>query len=430
MSKFISDVADYDDQSSTRIDFEKATLLKGGGSTCDIYKTRWQRRTVFVKRLKKEYRNSPLYLDALEKEYEIGVGLNHPSLPTYLAFSRDFIVMDFIDGMTLADMIKAEDPWLKEERNRKRALSQLIESVEYLHRHNVVHCDIKADNIMITANGNNLVLLDFDKCYTDYFNDTSGHPGKYELDVDNPGRMAMDWRGIANIAEDLKPFGGFGGRKKHGKLIDACFRDEVNPEDLKRLIEDNSRSYGRIFLLLALISMTTVILGYVFLWKSTGSDQSNDIAETSQFEPIEFPAEEKEGESDYQKTDTKEENSVNPEPLSANPAQLKSDAKNKAAILDPLIEPYFSKLKTRLANIAALKNKGGVSKEQLIDSLRAFSNMEDEYITESFAILQETFPDVSDREAWRIMINTNSYPSYKRWAEPLQRTLTEPDSVN
>lgn len=424
MSRFISDVADYDNQSTSKIDFDKAIELKGSGSACDIYKTRWNRRTVFVKRLKKEYRDSPLYLDALEKEYEIGVGLNHPSLPTYLAFSRDFIVLDFIDGTTLADMIKSEDPWLKEERNRKQVLSQLIESVEYLHRHNVVHCDIKADNIMISANGYNLVLLDFDKCYTDYFNDTSGDPRRFEMDVDSPGRIAMDWRGVAGIAGELESFGGIGGKKKQRKLVEACFQNEINPEELKRLIGDQSRSFGSLYLLLSAVSLVAATLFFVFLLFNRNSSQTPNVSEDnlSETERLHLPK----GDSDSinKNLERGSEVSINSEPIAVSPEVLTLEAQSKAAVLDPLIEPYFAKLRTRLTRIATLKADENISKEQIIDSLRAFSDMEEEYVTESFEILNDCFPGVSEREAWRIMSRTKSYTSYKRWVEPLQRELT------
>ena len=167
MSQFLKDKKPYHDETFRKeIDFEDAIKLPNGGTTCDIYRTRWQRREVFVKRLKKEHRTNPLYLDAMDKEYDIGVSLKHPSLPDYRELHRDYIVMDFIDGTTLADMIKKQDSWLKNEKNIVMILKELVEVTDYLHRHNVTHCDIKPDNIIITANNKNLVLIDLDKCYT------------------------------------------------------------------------------------------------------------------------------------------------------------------------------------------------------------------------------------------------------------------------
>lgn len=230
MSQFLKQDGAYATESLTEIDFDNAVKLPDGGSTCDIYRTKWQRRDVFVKRLKEEYRTKPLYLDALDKEYDIGVSLRHPSLPEYREFHRDYIVMDYIDGQTLAEMIRRKDPWLSNEGHIVAMLRQLVDVVDYLHRHNVVHCDIKPDNIIITSNSRNLVLIDFDKCYTDALNDTSGHPSKYGLTIDEVGRVLIDFHGIGLVALKLMTEGfGF---CRCNDFVKSCFATDVNCEEL------------------------------------------------------------------------------------------------------------------------------------------------------------------------------------------------------
>ena len=137
MSQFLKHTDEYSSEWSSGIDFDDAVKLPDGGSTCDIYKTRWQRREVFVKRLKEQYRSKPLYLDALDKEFEIGVSLNHPALPHYLEFHRDFIVMDYVDGITLAEMIKRKDPWLADEKHTVQMRKEMVDVVDYLNRHSL-----------------------------------------------------------------------------------------------------------------------------------------------------------------------------------------------------------------------------------------------------------------------------------------------------
>ncbi len=53
--------------------------------------------------------------------------------------------------------MKARD--LKEQ-NKIRFSIQLLEAIEWIHSKNVVHCDLKSDNILITSS-NNLVVADF-----------------------------------------------------------------------------------------------------------------------------------------------------------------------------------------------------------------------------------------------------------------------------
>ena len=145
--------------SGRRIDFNLATQLKTGGSTCDTYIARVNGRLLFVKRLKEEYRHKPIFLNALQKEFEVGAFLRHKSLPVYLEYDEDYISLDYIDGKPLSEMIANNDPWLADEKNVKKLLEELLDVVAYLHDKNVIHCDIKPDNIMLTYGSNNLFLI-------------------------------------------------------------------------------------------------------------------------------------------------------------------------------------------------------------------------------------------------------------------------------
>ncbi len=190
---------------SGAIDFHTAQQLGCTGSTCDVYVTRHHRRRVFVKRLKEEFRNNSVYRAALDKEFETGATLHHKSLPEYREFHDDYIVIDYIDGVTLAEILRSSGNgetaasvvfrWLKNPENLKRILTELIEVTGYLHRHNVVHCDIKPDNVIITDGTNNLMLIDFDKSYTPWLDDTSGSPALYGVDPSGRGDTDIDFHG-------------------------------------------------------------------------------------------------------------------------------------------------------------------------------------------------------------------------------------------
>lgn len=417
MSQFLRQDGTYTAESLPEIDFDNAVKLPEGGSTCDIYRTKWQRRDVFVKRLKEEYRTKPLYLDALDKEYDIGVSLKHPSLPEYREFHRDYIVMDYIDGQTLAEMIRRKDPWLSNGGHIVAILRQLVDVVDYLHRHNVVHCDIKPDNIMITSNSKNLVLIDFDKCYTDALNDTSGHPGKFGLTIDEAGRVSIDFHGIANLVERIKvAIPGFSFHK-YGEFVKACNRPDVNCEELSAILVNHESSSDRLALFVGggmlLLGLLIGFVGYMFdrmdeqkYEQAINENISDTVAEDS-LEIVTIAQQDLPDGSNASESSGKTQDEIH------------ADAKQKAAILDERIKPGFDRLQSSLDNLASLMNDTTLTGQQLLDSIRAHADMEDEYLSEAFAILNELFPGSTDKEAWRIMAYSKAYTGYTRRFSPL-----------
>lgn len=212
------------------VDFATARLMDRSGSTCDAYECVIQRRRVFVKRLKAQYRDNPLYRAAFSKEYDLGVSLNHPSLPRYVGFGDDYLAMDFIEGDTLADLMKRGDKRLDDKRFVCRLLKELIDVVEYLHLRNIVHCDIKADNVMVSPyHDRPVTLIDLDKAYTSWLGDTSGNPRKYGCDGCADG--AIDFKGIGIIASKL----GF------KKLAKACDNSDATANSLRRLLSNRTK---------------------------------------------------------------------------------------------------------------------------------------------------------------------------------------------
>ena len=424
MSEFLKCTDDYTVEYPSEINFGNAVRLPEGGSTCDIYRTKWQRRDVFVKRLKEMYRSNPLYLDALDKEFDIGVKLRHPSLPVYHEFHRDYIVLDYIDGQTLAEMIERQDPWLKKEKNIIRMLKELVDVVGYLHQHNIAHCDIKPDNIMITANGRNLVLIDFDKSYTDALNDTSGHPGKYGLTADAKGRFAIDFRGIGMVAEKLKaniPDFKFSNYKK---FIKACFAADANCDDLLEILSlpiKSNYNKGVIKTILATGGLITVIILITFLGKNP-SDNSNSVESPKDTQVEEIRKTEP---NDSMIPENKPINTPVNQPILSptkriprTEAEITAEAKEMAAELDKRIKPYFSELMAGLDRLKELKDDPTYSAQQLLDSIRVILEPEEDCIAAAYGVLEDMYPGLTQREQARIMSYSKVYTGYKRREYP------------
>lgn len=275
VSEFIG--TDIPGQESPGVDLTGAERIFGG-SICDAYKVRFGHRLVFVKKLKDKYSGSPRHISALEKEFEIGTSLGHPSLPTYLFSQHNYVVMNYIEGETLQALIAANDPWLSQGENCLKLISDLVSVTEYLHRRGVMHCDIKSDNILVCKDTNNIYLIDLDKCYTSWHDLTAGSPTKYGLTNNEIGNPQIDLNGISEIArillENTCPSGCKSRLKKFFRL---CHREGVTFAELRGVLEVSHRP-GRslLFGLVAvLIALVVIIIFLILRLEELHSDSSN-----------------------------------------------------------------------------------------------------------------------------------------------------------
>lgn len=105
-------------------------------------------------------------------------------------------------------------------------------------------------------------------------------------------------------------------------------------------------------------------------------------------------------------------------PAPASQESLHDDAREKAAILDRRIQPAFAELQAGLDRLGKLKDDHSLTSRQLLDSIRRHGDLADEYISEAFEILKETYPGITEREAWRVMAYSTAYTAYTRRAKP------------
>ena len=69
-----------------------------------------------------------------------------------------YFVMDYIDGRSLAEIVKAEGPM--SEARALGYIRQVCAALQYVHSQNRLHLDIKPNNIMVTGN-DRAILIDF-----------------------------------------------------------------------------------------------------------------------------------------------------------------------------------------------------------------------------------------------------------------------------
>ncbi len=136
----------------------------GTGGMADVYKARDHKlnRLVAVKVLKPEFRDDKSFVAKFRKEAQAAAGLAHPNIVNVYDVGEDegvnFIVMELVEGITLKDYIKK-----KGKLSVKEATSIAIQvslGLEAAHNSDIVHRDVKPQNIIISTDGK-VKLSDF-----------------------------------------------------------------------------------------------------------------------------------------------------------------------------------------------------------------------------------------------------------------------------
>jgi serine/threonine-protein kinase len=106
--------------------------------------------------------SNPEFVSRFQREEVIGVTLDHPSILAISRVdsekSRPYIVMEYLEGQTLAAWLHTQSPL--PESDAVRIASQICSGLDYLHRKGVVHRDLKPENIMLCKDGT-IRILDF-----------------------------------------------------------------------------------------------------------------------------------------------------------------------------------------------------------------------------------------------------------------------------
>ena len=197
---------DTSEFSDVQLSFPDAELLPVGGSTCDCYRVKLYGKLHFMKRLKPELRTDPRYVSALQKEFETGYRLDHPHLVHYVSKGDDYLLTEYVDGLTLGAFVADHPDYFKSRKNTNRFLTQLLDVVGYLHQHQVIHLDLKPSNILMTRIGHDVKLADLGYCYTDTYTDTMGRTDKYAAPEQIHGEQVdarTDIYAIGKILETL-----------------------------------------------------------------------------------------------------------------------------------------------------------------------------------------------------------------------------------
>jgi serine/threonine protein kinase len=145
--------------------FEDIQELSKRGATSDTYKIRLYGKWHILKRIKNDFKFNPLYIQAFEKEFDLGYQLDHPNIIKYVSKGSDqngiYIITEYIEGSNLKEFIANNRGIVNDKKLINKILKQLLSVLDYLHNHQIIHLDIKPENILITTKGRNIKLIDF-----------------------------------------------------------------------------------------------------------------------------------------------------------------------------------------------------------------------------------------------------------------------------
>lgn len=129
----------------------------GSGGMASVYRgtDRILGRTVAVKVLDRSLSRDPEFVERFRREARVAAGLSHPGTVAIFDTGEDegrrFIVMELVEGETLADLLAREAPL---EPGRAAALgAEILDALAAAHHRGLVHRDVKPGNVLLTREG-------------------------------------------------------------------------------------------------------------------------------------------------------------------------------------------------------------------------------------------------------------------------------------
>jgi serine/threonine-protein kinase len=143
-----------------RFEIEKVVNRSGMAS---IFKAKDSKtgETVAIKVPHMQFESDPSFFSRFQREQEIGLKLKHPNILRFFEVpeqSRPYIVTEYLEGKTLADLLNETRPFPIDDA--LQIASCICDALAHMHENHIVHRDLKPANIMLCNDGT-LRIMDF-----------------------------------------------------------------------------------------------------------------------------------------------------------------------------------------------------------------------------------------------------------------------------
>lgn len=128
----------------------------GSGGMSVVYKAKDRAlgRIVAIKMMHESFTSDEAFLKRFQQEAHAAANLAHPNIVTVHDIGQDgfkhYIVMEFVEGQTLKQIIRSYDGAPLPISRALDLIIQVCNGIGYAHRANLVHCDVKPQNVIVT----------------------------------------------------------------------------------------------------------------------------------------------------------------------------------------------------------------------------------------------------------------------------------------
>lgn len=138
-----------------------------------LFTANYNGRKVIIKTLKAEHANDPKCRQNLKKEYELTSELDYKFIRKALGFETiqglgDCIILEYVEGKSLAEHVRVGT---LNEKQIKNVLIDICDALNYMHQRMIIHCDLKPENVIVTANDFRAKVIDIGLPETEYKTD-------------------------------------------------------------------------------------------------------------------------------------------------------------------------------------------------------------------------------------------------------------------